>query len=131
MLDVPLRRPSQQEDKILEEIVQMISNAPEDVSNEIPLTSTTMKVPITVTYHHAHDENESDESLLTTLYEDITVKSTIDVITSTTMTPMTNAPEAETIFPPIKNIHNNENYNHNTFDEKLPTAVSLSNSSSK
>lgn len=107
----------------------MISNAPEEVtsnSNDIPLTTTTMKAPITVTYHHVHnlpdDDESEEESLLTTLFEGIVGKSTIDVIASTTMTPSTNAPEAETIFPPINNIHNNEHH-HNAFDEKLPIVI--------
>lgn len=129
VLDVPLRRPYQQEDKILEEIVHMISNAPEEVtsnSNDIPITTITMKAPVTVTYHHAYnepDENEKDESLLTTLFEEIFAKSTIDAIARSTMTPLTNAPEAETIFPLINNIHNNEHYHHNAFDEKLPIVI--------
>lgn len=94
----------------------MISNAPEEatsISDDNHLTTTTMRAPLT--YH------ESDE--LTTLFEEIAAKSTMDVTTSSTMTPSTIALEVKTIFPPINNIHNNEHHHHNAFDEKLPIVI--------
>lgn len=119
--------PIQQEDKLLEEIVHMISNSPESVTT---LPSTT-EAPITVTYHqkhhhhhHHHHEVESEE--LTTILDESTVKTTLDLITIPSST--TIAPEVETIFPPINNIHNNEEHHHyhhftNAFDEKLPIVI--------
>lgn len=120
--------PIQQEDKLLEEIVHMISNSPEGVTT---LPSTT-EAPITVTYHqkhhhhhhHHHHEVESEE--LTTILDESTVKTTLDLITIPSST--TIAPEVETIFPPINNINNNEEHHHyhhftNAFDEKLPIVI--------
>lgn len=125
--------PIQQEDKLLEEIVHMISNSPESVTT---LPSTT-EAPVTVTYHqkhhhhHHHHEVESEE--LTTILDENAVKTTIDLITipsSTTTT--TIAPEVETIFPPINNNEEQRHHHHltNAFDEKLPIVIELTTTSS-
>lgn len=127
--------PIQQEDKILEEIVNMISNAPEEsattVNDITTILQSTTETPITYHKHNHHNEHvevdveeESKES--TTMVDENAVRSTIDLITipSTITTTMTNAPEVETIFPSINNIHNNEHHHYtNAFDEKLPIVV--------
>jgi hypothetical protein len=110
----------QQEDKILEEIVQMISAAPEaEVTSEVTMITTiahTTELPLTETHHHHHHNHHHHTPVedLTTIQVDD--KSTIDLITIPSTTTTIAEPDAETIFPPINNVHNNE-HRH---DEKLP-----------
>lgn len=119
--------PIQQEDKLLEEIVHMISNSPESLTTTLPPSTT--DAPITVTYHqkhhhhHHHHEVESEE--LTTIFDENVGKTTIDLITIPSSTTTATAVEAET----INIIHNNEEHHHhhhtNAFDEKLPIVIEL------
>lgn len=134
VVDVPIP-PYQQEDKILEEFVQMISNAPEEVvtsNSEITSTAQTTITTTTEAYHNHHhvlpeideheEENEQQPDVIQLstssgaagAAEEETVKESTITLTST----MTNAPEAETIFTPVNNIHN-EHINVVPIDETL------------
>lgn len=114
VLDVPIA-PYQPDDKILEEIVDMIPNVATRIPIDIILSSTT-KAPFT--YQEAQIPEDVEETRLIDVFEDFDKLTTID-LTTTTLNPSIIAQEEEITSSPIDNIHNHENHFENIFDDKM------------